>query len=92
MKPQRQSSRRFSNAARSFRVLVLLGLLALAPAAAFGQLPGEEPKKERSWVLGYALTTLCIGLGVFVLVRPAKRKFPKIRKKDDDEDVKPKGH
>jgi hypothetical protein len=67
----------------------LLAVMWLAPLPAWGQT--EEEKPPKSYVPGYSLTVLSVGLGVFVVVRPGKRKFPKIRRKEDeDEDIKPK--
>jgi hypothetical protein len=68
-----------------------IALVWLAPLTVLAQ-EQQEAKAPRSYVLGYALTTLCIGLGLFIVVRPGKRKFPKIRRKDDEEDLKPKHH
>jgi hypothetical protein len=53
-------------------------LLAQEPATA-----GEEETEGRSWVLGYSLVVLCVGLGLFVVVRMGKRKTKKIRRKDE---------
>jgi hypothetical protein len=73
--------------------VAFLVMVWLAPLVALAQeVEGEEKEKGKSYVLGYALTTLCIGLGIFIMVRPAKRRYPKIKRKDDEDDVKPKGH
>jgi hypothetical protein len=84
---------RFFRIARALRVALVLGLAWLAPLTVLAQTPatgGEEEKPSRSYVLGYALTTLCIGLGIFAVVKPGKRRYPKIKRKDEDEEVKPK--
>jgi hypothetical protein len=84
---------RFFRFARALRIAFLFSLVWLAPLTVLAQPPatgGEEEKPSRSYVLGYALTTLCIGLGVFAVVKPGKRRYPKIKRKDDDEEVKPK--
>ena len=69
----------------------ILLLVWLAPLIAFAQ-EAEEEAEPKAYVLGYALLGLCVGLGVFVVVRPGKRRFPKIKPKSDDEDETPKGH
>jgi hypothetical protein len=75
------------------RLLILLAAAWLAPLAALGQTAPEPAKEEpgKSYVPGYALTVLAVGLGIFVVVKPGKRRFPKIRRKEDEEeDIKPK--
>jgi hypothetical protein len=73
------------------RTALVLSLVWLAPLTVLAQEPPkEEEKPSRSYVLGYALTTLCIGLGIFAVVKPGKRRYPKIKRKDDEEEVKPK--
>jgi hypothetical protein len=71
-------------------MLLFFAAVWLAPLAALGQAK-EEEEKPKSYVPGYALTVLATGLGIFVVVKPGKRRFPKIRRKEDeDEDIKPK--
>ncbi len=70
--------------------VIFLGGVWLTPLIALAQVAAEgEEKAPKSYVLGYALTILCVGLGLFVVVRPGKRRYPKIKRKDDDEDAKP---
>jgi hypothetical protein len=76
--------------ARLMRAFFFLAVVGLAPAAALGQTE-EEEKPAKSYVPGYALTVLSLGLGIFAVVKPGKRKYPKIRRKEDEEeDIKPK--
>ncbi len=74
---------------RLWTVGFLLGVW-LFPWVAMAQ-QEEEAAAPKAYVLGYALLGLCVGLGIFVVVRPGKRRFPKIKPKSDD-DVAPKGH
>ena len=67
---------------------MVLALVWMAPLAALAQAEGEE-EAAKSYVLGYALTTLCIGLGVFAVVKPGKRRVPKIKRQDEEDEKKP---
>jgi hypothetical protein len=79
--------REFARLARPF---LFLAAVWLAPLTALGQTEAEE-KPAKSYVPGYALTVLTVGLGIFAVVKPGKRKYPKIRRKEDEEeDIKPK--
>jgi RsiW-degrading membrane proteinase PrsW (M82 family) len=83
-----------SHRAGPLRILwaaTILFVVWLAPLVAFAQ-EAEEEAEPKAYVLGYALLGFCVGLGIFVVVRPGKRRFPKIKPKSDDEDEKPKGH
>jgi hypothetical protein len=76
--------------ARLMRACFFLAVMGLAPLTALGQTEGEQ-KPAKSYVPGYALTLLSLGLGIFAAVKPGKRKYPKIRRKEDEEeDIKPK--
>ncbi len=66
---------------------IFLTWVWLAPLVALAQVADTEEKAAKSYVLGYALTFLCVGLGLFVVVRPGKRRLPKIKRKDDDDDA-----
>ncbi|MBW3598619.1 MAG: hypothetical protein KY475_15270 [Planctomycetes bacterium] len=84
---------RFGKTLRLVWAAAFLVVVWLAPIVARAQEAAAEKEEEaKSYVLGYALLTICVGLGIFVVVRPGKRRFPKIRVRTDDEDEKPKGH
>lgn len=37
------------------------------------QTPGQEPETKEAWVISYALVILSVGLGLYVICRPARR-------------------
>lgn len=55
-------------------VVYSLALGLLAPNLVWAQPPGAEPPEEKNWGLQYLLVLIMVGVGVFVVCRPAGRK------------------
>ncbi len=73
-----------------FRSAYWLALSLVFWLGLHGQLLAQAAEKEeeeaKSWVMSYILIVLTVGLGLFVVVRMGRRRNPKIRRRDDEED------
>lgn len=83
---------------RRFLIAFLTGMLLFVnTASAFAAASGDEPEAELEWILSYAVMGICIGMGLFVVIRSSRRDDSVIseydRKREQEEEIKQaKGH